>query len=720
MVQKGIPAWKNWGINSALVLNVLLLVWAVFQSQLQIPIWLQVVGRLHPVLLHFPIVFWLLLIAFILWGKRFKILNPAAYEMESFLLVVVANVSAITAVLGLLLSSEEAYNQNALAWHKWSGILLSLIGFFAMAFQDKWRNNHRFAIAIMVVGTTLVMLAGHQGAEITHGDNFVFAPFNKNKVAPKVDLQEAIVFNHMVQPVIENKCISCHNQQKAKGQLVLATQAEWLKGGKNGVLWTVGDSSDGLLLERIHLPMTDEKHMPPLGKPQLTAEEIMIVEEWMVAGANFTQKLIDLPQGNALRALGEKKFSKNQLETYAYKATNPDQIRKLSNANRLVQPLAEQESALSVTFFNKQNFNKNSLNELSVISEQIASLHLANMPVTDDEISIVRSFAGLQSINLNNTKITAKGLQNLLGLKYLQQISLNGLQLFTKDIEPLITLPALQKVFIWNTMVQSKDLAILQKKQPNIKWQLGSNADTIVLTLNPPTIANETPVITQATPLLIKHFIQGVEIRYTLDGTEPDSLLSPIYKAGVFINNSGTVKAKAFKKGWRGSETVEGTFYKRTFSPDSVVLLTKVNQEYQGDGGATLIDKEPAEKNFKNGKWLGYKDAAMVAFMYFNKPIGVSSVTYSGMVDIDRYIFPPLRVEIWGGNDRKKMKKLGVIYPDQPKKSAPSTLTGYTLTFNTTEVKYLQLTAVPVPKLPEWHGGKGTPAWIFADEVFVN
>jgi hypothetical protein len=37
-----------------------------------------------------------------------------------------------------------------------------------------------------------------------------------------------------------------------------------------------------------------------------------------------------------------------------------------------------------------------------------------------------------------------------------------------------------------------------------------------------------------------------------------------------------------------------------------------------------------------------------------------------------------------------------------------------------TPYKYYKFVATNLKKLPNWHPGKGTPAWIFIDEIFLN
>ena len=48
--------WKNSLFNITIALNCLLVFLLLFQDRLAVPAWLQVAGRMHPLVLHFPIV----------------------------------------------------------------------------------------------------------------------------------------------------------------------------------------------------------------------------------------------------------------------------------------------------------------------------------------------------------------------------------------------------------------------------------------------------------------------------------------------------------------------------------------------------------------------------------------------------------------------------------------------------------------------------------------
>ena len=86
--------------------------------------------------------------------------------------------------------------------------------------------------------------------------------------------------------VLETRCLECHTQEKAKGELVMATRAGMIKGGGNGAALTPGDPESSQIITRVMLPAGDEDFMPPKKSgPPLTTSETEILAAWIKAGA---------------------------------------------------------------------------------------------------------------------------------------------------------------------------------------------------------------------------------------------------------------------------------------------------------------------------------------------------------------------------------------------------------------------------------------------------
>ena len=715
------PRIRNIIFNICFTVNCLLLFFLFFESRLVIPSWLQIAGRMHPLLLHFPIT---LLVLYIFWSLFIDKKISTNREVKNFgewLLLLSAFTAAFTALMGLFLSKEDGYDTESLQWHKWSGVTIAIITSVWYAYREKIKSTNWLNASIAVISLIGIIFTGHQGAEISHGKNFLLAPIMPEKQQPNVLMENALIYANMVQPILQTKCYNCHNTKKAKGQLVMETEDLLLKGGKNGKLWDSTADQYGLLLSRIHLPVEAKKHMPPQGKPQLSEQEMQILYLWIRGGAGFKNKVMDLAATDTLRHIANGLFNTVETDEYDFAAADDKKIKNLNTNYRMVAPLAKDSPALGVEFFSAATYLPGQLKELLVVKEQIVTLSLNGMPVKDEELKIISQFANLRKLNLSFTNISGATLNELNKLKELRQLSLSGTTIKKEDILTLSSLKKLSHIFIWNTALTEKDIAALKGSVKNITFEKGFKGDTTILKLTPPILLNEEQIINTPITLKIKHYINGVSIRYTLDGTEPDSIRSMEYNNNIVLTKNVTVKAKAFKNGWISSPVMENYFFSSKYKADSAINLLPADEQYKGDGAKTIIDLIKGEAtNFKNGKWLGYRKNKMETLLLFASPVEVKSITVSTLVDIGGFIMPPVLVEVWGGNDANHLKLLNRITPQQPIMIQPAYLKALELSFTPVTLKYLKIIAVPVPKLPAWHPGKGDKGWVFTDEVFVN
>ena len=93
-----------------------------------------------------------------------------------------------------------------------------------------------------------------------------------------------------VQPILETKCLECHNPNKIKGKLLMDSAAALLKGGADGPALVAGKPDDSEMIKRVILPKDDDDIMPPKGGP-LAAKEIDVLKRWIAEGAKWPQNL---------------------------------------------------------------------------------------------------------------------------------------------------------------------------------------------------------------------------------------------------------------------------------------------------------------------------------------------------------------------------------------------------------------------------------------------
>ena len=695
----------------------------VFQNILEIPAWLAVAGRMHPMFLHFPIVL-LLLSFFTVWipgGKS---------DTDSWLniLRLAAALSAvITAIMGMLLSLEDDSSGDGLNLHKWGGIVVAILGYLFYSYFPLLSKHVIFTRVFTVIAAVAIILTGHWGADLTHGADYVLAPIksNEQKVVPP---DQAIIFADVIQPILEKKCVSCHGGSSTKGKLNLSDLKTVLAGGKSGPLFIPGNPDTSLLIRRIHLPADDKKRMPPASKQQLTEIESAILYDWIKSGAATEVKLFSLPETDSFRILATSylipggEHSASAELVYNFKAADEKKILSLNNNYRVIVPLGKNSPALVVNLYGRNVYSPKSLEELLPLKEQIVELNLARLPVKDADMKVAQQLINLRRINLNYTDITPNGIELLSSLKNLREIALSGTAATANALEKILPLPDLSSVYIWDTKIDSTSLQRLRTKFPKLLIESGFvDKGGDIVALSPPVIKPAPGIFEKEIEVEIRHPFKGVEVRFTMDGSEPDSINSPVYSTPITVTKNTTIKARAYKPGWYGSGSAQSSFIHRSVKPDSVVLITQTDSRYKPTSEKTLTDGEFGSfDNVANGDWYGYQKDDAEYFILFNNPTVIKSAIVIAAKNIGRYIFPPELVEVWGGNDKANLKLLGKIQPPRANKGELSEHLQLQVEFPSTEVKCLKIVAKHLRTIPEWHGGKGQPGWVFVSEVVLD
>jgi uncharacterized membrane protein len=257
--------------------------------------WLwQFLGRLHPLLVHFPV--GLLCIALLFevidWKRKSVRLRDA-----TDLLTWIGTGSAILAVIfGLMLANAEDAGGDSFEIHKWLGIATMILS-VATALALRY---HRLAYRTLLIVTVFgVSFAGHYGAMLTHGDDYLTSvlPFKNENLAEGADEPDFVLtntgaltpqqiqdLNVEVRTILAHNCYSCHSETKTKGDLRLDSKEAIMKGGEGGPVVVPNHPDKSELIRRITLPKGDKEAMPTKGK-RLTEREVNVLKFWIEKGA---------------------------------------------------------------------------------------------------------------------------------------------------------------------------------------------------------------------------------------------------------------------------------------------------------------------------------------------------------------------------------------------------------------------------------------------------
>ena len=88
--------------------------------------------------------------------------------------------------------------------------------------------------------------------------------------------------------------------------------------------------------------------------------------------------------------------------------------------------------------------------------------------------------------------------------------------------------------------------------------------------------------------------------------------------------------------------------------------------------------------------------------------------------DSRAWILMPTKVEFYGSTDNKNFFLLKSMITDVDPKNTDIIIKKYTAELSPTQMKYVKVKAYNFGKLPDWHQGFGSDAYIFIDEIEVK
>ena len=334
------------------------------------------------------------------------------------------------------------------------------------------------------------------------------APAAKPAAGAPVDpaaAAKAVVFNDVILPILQDKCVSCHGAEKAKGKLRVHTFAALMKGGSDGATTVVaGKPADSLMIKRANLPKDDDDHMPPADEKQLTKEEIAVLKWWVEQGASETITVAAIKKtpdvegilgalikaggkgGAAAPKVAEK--PKPKPLTDAEKKAVAEVAAKMQALGASLMPLALDTEQQRLSVINAADkFGDKELAIVAAIAPHVVWIDLARSQLTDAGAATLAKFTNLERLHLENTKVTDAALAGLTGLKSLEYINLYGTKVTNAGIAKLEGNKALKKLFVWQTGVNKEGAKALEAKVPGLVVNVGlSEAEIAKLTAPPP------------------------------------------------------------------------------------------------------------------------------------------------------------------------------------------------------------------------------------------
>jgi uncharacterized membrane protein len=422
-------------------------------------------GRFHPVWVHLPIGI-LLLLGLLelagLAGRRagWSWLPALSDRQRTLILAVGAMASVVAALLGWILARSGDYDLALVSRHQWLGIAAAAAAVVLLAaHRVRWLYPPLLAASLV-----LLAVAADAGGQITHGKDYLtarmparlarilgIAPPPKPRV---VSFENAAAYQDVIQPILQERCSSCHGAAKSNGGLRLDSWDFLVKGGKHGAVLKPGNASASALVRRIDLPVDEKEHMPPRGKPQLADDDLTLFEWWVSAGAPHEARVATLDLPSSVQVILEGRLA-------GAAETPPDRAATLAAAAQvssslgvLIRSISPDGPWLDVNArVVGRGFDDAKLAELAPIAGAIQWLDLGATAVTDAGLASLEPMRRLQRLHLDGLKVSDAGLAHLSRLRQLEYLNLRGTLVTDQGMPELRTLPRLRSLYVWQTGV---------------------------------------------------------------------------------------------------------------------------------------------------------------------------------------------------------------------------------------------------------------------------
>ena len=441
---------------------------------------LDFLGSLHPLIVHLPIGIILLTIAIDVFMRNKNNSVQRVITMGWFFSFFSG---LLAALFGWFLGDNGYYFESQIDIHKWSGIAFVSICFIIWLLRYiNFRFTKSFNRSVNLTSIILLTITGHFGGEMTHGQNYLFEnlPYTQKKISvttlsetKRSNNDSLFVYEDLIHPVLEEKCIACHNQNLASGGLNMSSVENMIKGGNSGVGIKNGNPFKSLIYKRVSFPHDHPKFMPPTGVP-LSYDQIATLEWWIDNGAekqmpvtltrndSKTLRLMELQYGLDLR-------EKTYLETLSLSSPSQEDLKSIEGEEYIWRFLNPEQSFLDLKF-TKKKIEINDLLKVQPIKNNITWLNLADCMLNDNHLSYISNFPNLTRLKIQkNPLVTNKGIEALQKLEHLTELNLYGTRVSNNTLITLGQMKSLKKLFVWNTRITDKDITDFKALHPDVE-----------------------------------------------------------------------------------------------------------------------------------------------------------------------------------------------------------------------------------------------------------
>lgn len=423
--------------------------------------WEQFLGRFHPLAVHLPIGFLLLVPLLEVAGR----LRPALREAAGFVLGLAFASCLLALTLGVLLAHGSGNSGPAVTRHMAGGIALTIGVLACWLTRPFWpEGNVSYVYPVLLTCLMpLLLWTTHQGGTLSRGSNYLtqYMPAGLKRWMPS-DAKTApdSFYAKQINPIFDSNCVACHGEAKAKGGLRLDSFEQLMKGGKDGLVVVTGDPGKSLLIQRVTLPSNHKRFMPAEGRPPLRAEEVAWIKAWIQQGASPTSTTV---AGVSIREV-RPELPLQPVGDYSALMPEIRQMEKTQGAKLMPVSAKPADGLILFTVNAASSFGDAQLAQFEKFAPYIVEAELGRTAVTNASFDTLKQFTHLRALHLEETRISGDGLAKLTSLTQLTYLNLSGTQVTAEAIHQISSMKNLRHVYLYNTPAQSAHTA--EQAQP--------------------------------------------------------------------------------------------------------------------------------------------------------------------------------------------------------------------------------------------------------------
>jgi len=152
----------------------------------------------------------------------------------------------------------------------------------------------------------------------------------------------------------------------------------------------------------------------------------------------------------------------------------------------------------------------------------------------------------------------------------------------------------------------------------------------------------------------------------------------------------------------------------------AVGLVNPFSPKYPAAGVSTLTDGILSDETWWSGDWQGFHRHDLDATVDLGRSVLIQTIRTTFLQHQDAWIFLPTSVENAVSADGESFRTVAEMTNTIPPKKPGAFIHPFEAEDLNTVARYVRVRAHNIGVCPQWHKGRGGPAWLFVDEIMVN